>query len=86
VPDEINEQRLARHEAAYGPAGFIIPDDMEIFGRTQRSLTGAPDEWTNISRGLHREQKTADGSLVSHVADETGIRGMWRQYLEYMSP
>jgi phenylpropionate dioxygenase-like ring-hydroxylating dioxygenase large terminal subunit len=85
APDEINEQRLARHETAYGPAGCIIPDDIEIFGRTQRALSGDPDEWMMISRGLHREQSVADGSIVSHVTDETGIRGMWRQYLKYVS-
>jgi len=85
APDEINEQRLARHETAYGPAGAIIPDDIEIFGRAQRSFNGDPDGWTTITRGLHRERPADDGTVVSHVTDETGMRGMWRQYLEYVT-
>jgi fatty-acyl-CoA synthase len=85
VSDEINDQRLARHENAYGPAGFIIPDDMEIFARTHRMLDGRPDEWTMITRGMHRERMDGEGVLTSHVTDETGMRGMWRQYLEYVT-
>jgi phenylpropionate dioxygenase-like ring-hydroxylating dioxygenase large terminal subunit len=83
--DSINEQRLARHEAAYGPAGFVLSDDLEIFGRNQRVMESYPDDWVKISRGQHREEVDEKGATFSHATDETGIRGMWRHYRQRMT-
>jgi fatty-acyl-CoA synthase len=85
VDPEINAQRLRRHEAAYGPAGFVLADDLEIWERNQRALDARLDEWVILRRGLHREQVTEDGQIVSHIADETAIRGIWRHYLALMT-
>jgi phenylpropionate dioxygenase-like ring-hydroxylating dioxygenase large terminal subunit len=85
VPESINAQRLARHEAAYGPAGFFMPDDLEVFSRNQRALEAVPDLWASLTRGLHREQADEHGVVFSHVTDETGIRSMWRNYLKLMA-
>jgi phenylpropionate dioxygenase-like ring-hydroxylating dioxygenase large terminal subunit len=85
APDAINEQRLSRHEAAYGPAGFVLSDDIEMFARNQRIVAANPDHVLKISRGLHRETTDEHGAVVSHVTDETGIRDMWRNYLRYMA-
>lgn len=85
APEEINRQRLRRHEIAYGPAGFVMSDDIEIFARTQHAVGATPDEWILLARGLHREEHLDDGSIRSHVTDETAMRDMWRTYLELMS-
>ena len=42
VDEEINDLRVSRHEAAYGPAGFILTDDLEIMARNYRAVKGAP--------------------------------------------
>lgn len=83
--DSINDQRLARHEAAYGPAGFVLSDDLEIFGRNQRVMEAYPKDWVKISRGLHRENVDDKGAVYSHATDETGMRGMWRHYRQRMT-
>lgn len=85
VPDLVNETRLSRHQAAFGPAGFIIPDDMAIFARSQQAMTGAPDRRVVLSRGLEREHPESEGTVISHIADETGMRGGWQQYLKLMT-
>jgi fatty-acyl-CoA synthase len=85
APDAINEQRLSRHEAAYGPAGFVLSDDLEIFGRNQRVVEANPQDWVKVSRGMHREHVDDSGAVYSHATDETGIRGMWRHYLRRMT-
>jgi phenylpropionate dioxygenase-like ring-hydroxylating dioxygenase large terminal subunit len=85
VDPEINAQRLRRHEAAYGPAGFILADDLEVWERNQRALAARLNEWMILRRGLHRERLDEDGLVVSHIADETGIRGIWRHYTALMT-
>jgi len=85
VPDGINLQRLSRHEAPYGPAGFIVTDDMEVWARTQRAVNGDPDGWIALTRGIHREQLRDNGVIFSHITDETAIRGMWREYIRLMT-
>jgi phenylpropionate dioxygenase-like ring-hydroxylating dioxygenase large terminal subunit len=85
VDPELNSQRLRRHEAAYGPAGFILADDLEIWERNQRALDSRLDEWMILRRGLHRERLDENGHPVSHIADETAIRGIWRHYVELMT-
>ena len=85
VPEEINVQRLSRHEAAYGAAGFVMSDDFEVFARTQRAAESNDDGWLRISRGLDREVPHEHGGVYSHVTDETGIRGMWHQYVKMMA-
>jgi hypothetical protein len=84
VMESINVQRLSRHEAAYGAAGFVMSDDFEVFARTQRSAESNNDDWLRISRGLDREVPHEHGGVFSHVTDETGIRGMWHQYVKLM--
>lgn len=84
APDAINRQRLTRHETAYGPAGFVMSDDLEVFAQTQRAVDETPDEWILLTRGLGREEELTNGTRRAHVTDETGMRGMWRAYLELM--
>ncbi len=84
VPPSINKQRLTRHETAYGPAGFVMSDDLEVFAQNQRAIGHTPDEWLLLTRGMHREERCANGSRRAHVTDETGMRGMWREYLKLM--
>jgi hypothetical protein len=85
APQEINTQRLRRHEFSYGPAGFILPDDMDIFERNQIALEARLNEWLMLNRGVHRESVDDRGFLVGHVTDETAIRAQWRHYKGLMS-
>lgn len=85
APAEINQEILRFHETSFGPAGFVTPDDIEIFERNQAGLQAQGDEWLYIGRGLHRETKFADGGTSGHFMDEGQIRGMWRHYAWLMS-
>ena len=84
VPDSINRQRLTRHETAYGPAGFVMADDLEVFARSQRAVDQTPDDWMLLTRGMFREERCDNGSLRGHVTDETAMRDMWREYLRLL--
>jgi len=84
APLSVNKARLTRHETAYGPAGFVMSDDLEIFAQCQQTVAETADDWILLSRGMRREEQCDNGTLRAHVTDETGMRGMWREYLKLM--
>ena len=85
VPDDINRIRLRYHEIGSGPAGFVQPDDVEMFDRVGLGLASEEVEWIQMTRGLERETVAADGHKVSHISDETPQRGQYRRWRELMS-
>jgi phenylpropionate dioxygenase-like ring-hydroxylating dioxygenase large terminal subunit len=84
VPDDINRIRLRYHEIGSGPAGFVQPDDLEMFERVALGLAAEEVEWVQMSRGREREVDSGDGHVSSHVSDETPQRGQYRWWRELM--
>jgi len=85
VSTELNGSRLRGHEAFFGPAGMGQPDDVEMFARMQDGIQADLQPWILISRGMHRERRDDDGTLVGHATDEVTLRGIWAHYLKVMS-
>ena len=85
APDEINQLRLRREEGAYGPAGFQLADDLEVWERNFRGLAARADEWIDMSRGVGLPV-TADEEGVPTQADlsELTIRAQWAHYRQLM--
>jgi phenylpropionate dioxygenase-like ring-hydroxylating dioxygenase large terminal subunit len=84
APDEINRIRLRYHEIGSGPAGFVQPDDLEMFERVSIGLGSEEVEWINLKRGQERETVESETHRVSHVSDETPQRGQYRWWRELM--
>jgi hypothetical protein len=61
------------------------PDDVEMFARIQQGLRVDLDLWLLIARGLHRERRDSDGTLVGQMTDEVTLRGIWSHYKRVMS-
>lgn len=81
VPDEVNEQRLRTHEAFYGPAGFGLPDDLEVaFHRVHLGLQAQGNPWLIISRGVDRERVDEKGIRYGGATDEVPQRAFYRQW------
>jgi phenylpropionate dioxygenase-like ring-hydroxylating dioxygenase large terminal subunit len=85
APRSVNLARLERHAAAYGPAGSVIPDDVEIWERVQHAVRGLGDDWVFLARGQERQANDEDGLTVGHVTDEVGIRAFWQEYRRLMT-
>jgi phenylpropionate dioxygenase-like ring-hydroxylating dioxygenase large terminal subunit len=85
VPAEINEDILRFHEASFGPAGLVTPDDIQILERNQAGLRAEGNEWLFIGRGVHRESRYEDGGTSGHFLDENHLRGFWSHYARLMS-
>ena len=85
VSDEINALRIRQHESFYGPAGSGSPDDAEIFERVQNGMMAQVNPWIEISRGLGREERGADGVTTGRISDEVTQRGQMRRWRELMT-
>lgn len=86
APDEINTARLRRDEGAYGPAGFQLADDLEVWARNYRGLEARADEWILMNRGLNQEvQPDEDGLPSQGDLSELTMRSQWQQYLKLMT-
>ena len=85
VPPEVNAGRLRGHESFYGPSGMGATDDVDMFERVQIGLGVQLEPWLLFARGLHREQRDVDGTLVGQMTDEVTQRGIWRQWKRVMS-
>jgi benzoate/toluate 1,2-dioxygenase subunit alpha len=84
APPEINRIRLRYHEIGSGAAGFVQPDDLEMFERVSVGLASEEVEWISFSRGQERETVESETHRVSHVSDETPQRGQYRWWRELM--
>jgi len=85
VTDDFNAVRLRQHESFYGPAGAGSPDDAEIFERAQMGMLADVNPWVEISRGMNREVKDEDGTIVGLITDEVTQRGQARKWRELMT-
>jgi len=87
--DEVNTQRLRAHESGFGPAGFINPDDVDMFTRIQTGTLARVVDWSVFNRGRQGEAMEPDDfgepSLTTQVLGETNQRGIWRHYKKVMS-
>lgn len=73
--DEAADHRALRLDnflTFLGPGGFATPDDVEALESCQRGFAAREVEWSDISRGMTREQPLVD--------DELQLRAFWRQW------
>lgn len=84
VPEDLNIQRLRKHEWFYGPAGFGSPDDSEIFERNQMGMQAQVENEVLLARGMQQAAIDDDGSIVGNYADEITQRGQLRQWRQVM--
>lgn len=84
-PPEANAIRLRIHESFNGPAGLGNTDDVEAWSRIQTGLRASPAEWTLLNRGSAREGSDELGGTVSDGSDETGMRGVYQEWMRRMS-
>jgi hypothetical protein len=55
-----------------------------MFARIQDGLRAELDPWLIIARGLDREHRDSDGTLVGQMTDEVTLRGIWSHWKKVM--
>jgi phenylpropionate dioxygenase-like ring-hydroxylating dioxygenase large terminal subunit len=84
APPDINRIRLRYHELGSGPAGFVQPDDLEMFERVAKGLLAEKVEWIQLTRGQEREAVATETHRIGHISHETPQRGQYRRWRELM--
>ncbi|HLH23596.1 MAG TPA: aromatic ring-hydroxylating dioxygenase subunit alpha [Chloroflexota bacterium] len=69
--EAVRAYRLENSLLFLGPGGFGTPDDVEALESCQLGFRAAEVEWSDVSRGLHRDPL---------AEDEAQMRGFWRQW------
>jgi phenylpropionate dioxygenase-like ring-hydroxylating dioxygenase large terminal subunit len=82
---ELNSKLFRNTMGSVGPAGLLLADDAEMYERNQRGVSIRHPEWLDLSRGLGREYRDADGHRAGHVTDEVTQRAIWRHYRRVMA-
>ena len=73
--EESAEDRAARLDnflTFLGPGGFATPDDVEMLESCQKGFANREVLWSDISRGMKREQPKTN--------DELQMQTFWRQW------
>jgi phenylpropionate dioxygenase-like ring-hydroxylating dioxygenase large terminal subunit len=84
APDAVNRVRLRYHEFGSGPAGFVQPDDLEMFERAQTGMAAEAVEWLDLSRGSTRESVGPEDQRIGQITDEAPLRALYRWWRELM--
>jgi p-cumate 2,3-dioxygenase alpha subunit len=74
---EDSELRLDNFLTFLGPGGFATPDDVEMLESCQRGFANREVMWSDISRGMLRDQPS--------ISDELQIRTFWRRWVELIT-
>jgi p-cumate 2,3-dioxygenase subunit alpha len=74
--DELRASRLDSSATFLGPGGFGSPDDVEALESCQHGFAAIESPWSDISRGIRRDEPRAD--------DELQMRGFWREWAARM--
>ena len=85
APAAVNSERVLQNTAAYGPAGLVGADDVEVYERCQIGYEARAPEWAVIPRGQHREWSDERGWIFGQASDDTALREYWHEYLRVMS-
>ncbi len=84
VEDELNVGMLRSQERFYGPAGYGMPDDVDIFSQNAEGLRGTALEWLILERGLKSDEVEANGDIRGLPTSEALQRGFWRAWAKAM--
>jgi p-cumate 2,3-dioxygenase alpha subunit len=70
---ELRHKRIQNLLAFLGPGGWATPDDNEALESCQRGFANTDVEWSDISRGMLREESAL-------ATDELQMRTFWRRW------
>ncbi|MBI3328404.1 MAG: hypothetical protein HYZ81_17095, partial [Nitrospinae bacterium] len=71
---ELRQKRIDNFLSFLGPGGFATPDDVEALENCQRGFANREVEWSDISRGMKRQQPS--------ITDELQMQTFWRRWHE----
>jgi hypothetical protein len=84
VDDDLNAGMLRSQERFYGPAGYGMPDDVDIFSQNTEGLRGSAVEWLILERGLGSDEVVSNNDVRGLPTSEACQRGLWKRWATVM--
>ncbi|MGX1098181.1 aromatic ring-hydroxylating oxygenase subunit alpha [Amorphus sp. MBR-141] len=84
IDDALNAGMLRSQERFYGPAGYGMPDDVDIFSQNAEGLRGSSVEWLILERGMPSDERDETGDTRGLATSEAPQRGFWRAWVSAM--
>jgi benzoate/toluate 1,2-dioxygenase alpha subunit len=84
APRSFNDGWLRSQERFYGPAGYGMSDDVEVFALNQQGLAGTAVPWIILERGIDTDTRDEDGLVYGKPMGETQLRAFWRRWAALM--
>jgi len=84
IDDALNAGMLRSQERFYGPSGYGMPDDVDIFSQNAEGLHGSALEWLILERGLSSDEVDENGDSCGLPTSEAPQRGFWRAWARAM--
>ena len=84
APDEVFQRALVYANVVNSPSSNVMPDDIEVYARSQQGLTGSGGDWVSLHRDAGRD-RPIDGGLVANGLSELPMRNQFRAWAHYMA-
>ena len=84
APENLFHQAVRFLTNLCSPYSMIFGDDLEVFTRCQAGLANHLPEWIDVSRGLGRDTRHADGMVESPSLSELPQRAQIAAWLRCM--
>jgi len=84
APEAFNVGMLRSQERFYGPSGYGMTDDAEMFARVTQGLRASGVEWLVFDRGMDTDEKTESGDYRGLPSSEAPQRALWRAWKHMM--
>ncbi len=84
APPELFQATIRFINNSNSPANFVLPDDLEMYRRTQANLDVGENFWIDFSRGAGAETPDAHGGQAGRGTHELSMRNAYQAWAEYL--
>jgi 2-chlorobenzoate 1,2-dioxygenase len=84
APPEIFHSTIRSVNNSNSVANLILPDDLDMYQRTQNNLAGQDEFWVDLSRGAGTEEPDDHGGLAARGTHELAMRNAYAAWADYL--
>ncbi len=83
APDELFQRAITYANVVNSPSSNVMPDDIEVYARSQQGLSGDGGDWVSLHRDAGRD-RPIPGGFVANGLSELPMRNQFRAWAQYM--
>ena len=84
APDSVFQRAVTYANVVNSPSSNVMPDDVEVYARTQQGLQTDGGDWVSLHRDAGRDRPIA-GGFTANGLSELPMRNQFRAWAQYMA-